>query len=89
VHLGVPSEKSTFLIPVNTLIFRSEHLQVGVVENGKVELRDLTAGHDFGAEIEVVAGLRADDLVVVNPPDSLVSGQGVNVVQASLPGDSQ
>ncbi|HXJ12580.1 MAG TPA: efflux RND transporter periplasmic adaptor subunit, partial [Candidatus Limnocylindrales bacterium] len=89
VHLGVPSENSTFLIPVNTLIFRSEHLQVGVVKNGKVVLTEITAGHDFGAEIEVVAGLKSDDLVVVNPPDSLVSGQEVSVVQASLPGDSQ
>jgi hypothetical protein len=62
---------------------------VGVVKNGKVVLTDLTAGHDFGTEIEVVHGLKASDRVVVNPPDSLVSGQEVNIVQASLPGDSQ
>jgi RND family efflux transporter MFP subunit len=89
VHLRIPSANSTFLIPVSTLIFRSEHLQVGVVRNGKVELADLTPGHDFGSEIEVVAGLKADDQVVLNPPDSLVSGQQVNIVQASLPGDGQ
>jgi len=89
VHLHIPSANSTFLIPVSTLIFRSEHLQAGVVRNGKVELADITPGHDFGSEIEVVAGLRADDQVVMNPPDSLVSGQRVNVVQASLPGDGQ
>lgn len=89
VHLRIPSGSTTFLIPVNTLIFRSEHLQVGVVRNGRVELRDLTPGHDLGTEIEIVAGLKADDHVVVNPPDSLVSGQQVNIVQASLPGDSQ
>jgi hypothetical protein len=64
-------------------------LQVGVVKNGKVDLRELTPGHDFGNEIEVVAGLKADDQVVVNPPDSLVSGQQVNIVTATLPGDSQ
>jgi len=89
VHLHIPSENPTFLIPVNTLIFRSEHLQVGVVRNGKVELSDLTPGHDFGSEIEVVAGLKADDQVVLNPPDSLVSGQQVNIVKATLPGDVQ
>jgi hypothetical protein len=43
----------------------------------------------LGSEIEVVAGLKRDDQVVVNPPDSLVSGQPVNIVQASLPGDAQ
>ncbi len=89
VHLHIPSANSTFLIPVSTLIFRSEHLQAGVVRNGKVELADITPGHDFGSQIEVVAGLKADDQVVMNPPDSLVSGQQVNVVQASLPGDGQ
>jgi RND family efflux transporter MFP subunit len=89
VHLHVPSATPTFLIPVNTLIFRSQHLQVGVVRNGKIELTDLTPGHDFGSEVEVVAGLKADDQIVVNPPDSLVSGQQVNIVQASLPGDAQ
>jgi RND family efflux transporter MFP subunit len=89
VHLHVTAQNTTFLIPVNALIFRSEHLQVGVVENGKAVLADITPGHDFGTEIEVVAGLKADDQVVVNPPDSLVSGQEVKIVQASLPGDSQ
>ncbi len=89
VHLHVSSANSTYLIPVSTLIFRSERLQVGVVRNGKVELADLTPGHDFGSDIEVVAGLKADDQVVMNPPDSLVSGQQVNIVQASLPGDGQ
>ena len=89
VHLRIPSGTSTFLIPVSALIFRSERLQVGVVKNGKVELTDLTPGHDFGSEIEVVAGLKADDEVMMNPPDSLVSGQQVKIVQASLPGDGQ
>jgi RND family efflux transporter MFP subunit len=89
VHLRVPSATSTFLIPVSTLIFRSERLQVGVVRNGKVEMADLTPGHDFGSDIEVVAGLKAEDQVVMNPPDSLVSGQQVNIVQASLPGDGK
>jgi RND family efflux transporter MFP subunit len=89
VHLRIPSRNSTFLIPVNSLIFRSEHLQVGVVRNSKIELADLTPGHDFGGEIEVVAGLTAGDQVVLNPPDSLVSGQQVNIVKASLPGDAQ
>lgn len=89
VHLHIPSQNTAFLVPVNALIFRSEKLQAGVVRNGKVELADLTPGHDLGTEIEVMAGLKAGDQVVMNPPDSLVSGQQVNVVTASLPGDAQ
>jgi len=89
VHLKVPGQGSTFLIPVNTLIFRSQKLQVGVVRDGKVVLAEVTPGHDFGAEIEIVAGLKADDQVVLNPPDSLVTGQQVQIVNATLPGDTQ
>src|ERR1700676_5165042 len=38
VHLKVPTQASTFLLPVNTLIFRTQGLQVGVVNDGKVAL---------------------------------------------------
>src|SRR5579862_74246 len=89
VHLKVPTAASTFLLPVNTLIFRSEGLQVGIVKDGKVVLTPVTPGHDFGNQIEIVAGLRAGDQVIINPPDSVVSGQQVQTVQATLPGDSK
>ncbi len=67
VHLKIPGQASTFLLPVNTLIFRSEKLQVGVLKNGKVELTEVTPGHDFGADMEVVAGLNPNDQVIVWP----------------------
>jgi RND family efflux transporter MFP subunit len=89
VHLAVPTQASTFLLPVNALIFRSDGLQVGIVKNGKVTLSPVTPGHDFGNQIEIVSGLKAHDQVIVNPPDSLVSGQGVQIVQATLPGDTK
>lgn len=89
VHLHVPATTPTLLIPVNTLIFRSEHLQVGVFRDGKVILAEITPGHDLGSEIEVAAGLKPEDQVVVNPPDSLISGQEVKIVQATLPGDAR
>jgi len=87
VHLAVPTRASTFLIPVNTLIFRSEGLHVGIVKDGKVEIAAVTAGHDFGNQIEIVSGLKAGDQVIVNPSDSIVHGQQVQIVQATLPGN--
>ena len=89
VHLKIPAQNSTYLFPVSALIFRSDKLQVGVVRSGRVALTDVTPGHDFGDQIEIVAGLKADDQVILNPPDSLVSGQDVTIVQAALPGDPQ
>jgi RND family efflux transporter MFP subunit len=89
VHLAVPTQGSTYLIPVNTLLFRTEGLRVGIVRDGKVVLTTVTPGHDFGNEIEIVAGLKSDDQIIVNPPDSIIQGQQVQVVQASLPGDAK
>jgi RND family efflux transporter MFP subunit len=89
VHLAVPSQASTFLLPVNALLFRTEGLRVGVVKDGKVVLTTVTPGHDFGNEIEIVSGLKANDQVIINPPDSIVSGEQVQIVQATLPGDTK
>ncbi|MGC2528140.1 MAG: efflux RND transporter periplasmic adaptor subunit [Candidatus Acidiferrum sp.] len=87
VHLKIPEPKSTLILPVNTLIFRSEGLRVGAVKDGKVVLTAVTPGHDFGDRIEIVSGLKPDDQVIINPPDSIVTGQQVQIVQATLPGD--
>jgi RND family efflux transporter MFP subunit len=87
VHLKVATQAATLLLPVNTLLFRSEGLRAGVVKDGKVVLTAVSPGRDFGNQIEIVSGLKPDDQVIVNPPDSLVSGQQVQIVQASLPGD--
>ena len=89
VHLKVPTQSSTFIIPVNTLIFRSEGLRVGVVKDQKVTLTAVTPGHDFGNQIEIVAGLKSDDQIIINPPDSIITGQQVQIVQATLPGDTK
>ena len=89
VHFKIPTQGSTFIIPVNTLIFRSEGLRVGVVKDDKVTLTSVTPGHDFGNQIEIVAGLKPEDQIIINPPDSIITGQQVQIVQATLPGDSK
>jgi RND family efflux transporter MFP subunit len=83
VHLKLPqsahSAAQSLTIPANTLLFRSEGLRVGVVRNGHAELTPIKIGRDFGATVEVVAGLQPTDQVIVNPSDSLTSGSPVQV----------
>ena len=79
VHLKLPTDATTFRLPVNTLMFRSEGLRVAVVKHGAVTLVPITLGRDFGSTIEVLTGLTGAESVVVNPPDSLAEGQSVNV----------
>lgn len=82
VHLKVPTGAATYILPVTALIFRSQGLQVALVgSDAKAQLVPVTLGRDFGTEVEVVSGLPNNALVIVNPPDSLVSGEQVRVVQ--------
>src|SRR5215813_8905270 len=82
VHIKLPTQSSLFILPVNTLLFRSEGLRVVVVgQDQKVDLRQITIGRDLGSEVEVVAGLNGDERVIVNPPDSVIAGQTVRVTQ--------
>ncbi len=89
VHLNVPGQTSSYLVPVSTLIFRSQGLQLAVVKNGSVSLTPVTPGRDFGEQIEIVSGLNGDESVIVSPPDSIVSGQKVQVVKAASTGGPQ
>jgi RND family efflux transporter MFP subunit len=80
VHLKLPARTSRGLtVPVNTLLFRSEGLRVGVVRNGRAQLVPITIGRDYGAEVEVLAGLTPNDRIIANPADSLISGEPVRI----------
>jgi RND family efflux transporter MFP subunit len=69
-------------LPPNALLLRAEGPQAAVVQaNGRVELRGVKLGRDSGQTIEILEGLAAADQVVLNPPDSLVSGTAVRVAK--------
>jgi RND family efflux transporter MFP subunit len=87
VHFKVPGEASTYIVPVDTLLFRKEGLNVAIVENGKAKLVPVVAGHDFGTSIEIVSGLQGNESVISSPPDSIVTGETVQIAapQATSP----
>lgn len=83
VHLKLPGGASSFVVPVNTLLFRKEGLRLAIVRDGKAVLTPVTPGHDFGDRIEIVGGLQGGESIIVNPPDSILSGQSVRVSQSA------
>jgi RND family efflux transporter MFP subunit len=86
VHFKVPGQASTYILPVDTLLFRKEGLNVAVVESGKAKLVPVTPGRDFGETIEIVSGLNGNESVIVSPPDSIVSGEQVQIAQQTATG---
>ncbi len=82
VHFAVGSGVNKVTVPVNTMLFRSQGAQVAVVgSDGKVQLRPITIGRDYGASLEILGGVATGDQIVVNPSDSLEDGQQVNIAQ--------
>jgi membrane fusion protein (multidrug efflux system) len=71
-------------LPSNALLFRAEGSEVGVVgQDGKVELRHVELGRDYGASSEILSGITASDRIIFNPSDSLVNGATVRIAEAS------
>ena len=79
VHFKVPDHVAALMVPSNTLLFRAQGLQVGVVRNGRVQLVPVKIGKDAGATVEIASGLTANDAVILDPSDSLASGQQVEI----------
>ncbi len=79
VHFKVPEHSTGLMLPSNTLLFRSEGLRVGVVRDGHVQLVPVKISKDAGATVEIASGLTPDDPVILDPSDSLASGQEVQI----------
>lgn len=83
VHFGVNVTVDRLSVPVNALLFRAEGPRAAVVaSDGKVHLKPVTIGQDYGTEVEILGGLDPKDSIVLNPSDSLEDGQSVNVSKA-------
>jgi RND family efflux transporter MFP subunit len=82
VHLKLPAANMVLVVPVNALIFRSEGVQVAVVQpDQRVGLKKIVLGRDLGTEVEVASGLEEGEAVILNPSDSLAAGAQVRVVK--------
>jgi RND family efflux transporter MFP subunit len=80
VHIKLAVNAATLRLPSNTVLFRTAGLQVATVDGEKhIKLKNIIQGRDFGSTIEVLSGLDSNDVVVLNPPDSIVDGVLVRV----------
>jgi RND family efflux transporter MFP subunit len=85
VHMKVNRYAPTLVLPVSTLLFRQEGLRVATVQHQGdrdiARLVPIILGHDDGETVQVVNGLDPDAKVIQNPPDSVVDGEPVHIVQ--------
>lgn len=82
VRFNETAAPKVLTISDNAIIFRAQGTQVAVLDAANiVHLQSVTLGRDFGDVIEVLSGLKPNDRVVDNPPDSIAEGMRVQIAQ--------
>jgi multidrug efflux pump subunit AcrA (membrane-fusion protein) len=84
VQVSLPLQASgSLVVPTNTLLFRGEGTLVAAVDaKGRVTLKRVGVGRNFGETFEALDGIGDDDRLVLNPPDWLADGQTVVLAPA-------
>ena len=83
VHFELPANATVFRLPVSTLLFRKEGLEVATVSaDNKVALKNITIARDLGRVVEVSSGIDSTDRVIDSPSDSIVQGAAVVIKEA-------
>jgi len=85
VQVALPLQSNrSMTVSANTLIFRGEGVRVAVVDaQGKVSMRTIRVGRNFGETVEVFDGITGTEQLVLNPSDSLAEGDQVAVAPAA------
>jgi RND family efflux transporter MFP subunit len=81
VELKIPRKTPSLIVPAGAIVFNADGNNVMVVENGVAHVRRVTLTRDFGTTVEVSAGVKDGDQVILNPPVDLTDGHKVTVRQ--------
>jgi RND family efflux transporter MFP subunit len=79
VELKIPRKTPSLIVPAAAIVFNADGLNVMVVENGVARVRRVTEARDFGTTVEVSAGVKDGDQVILNPPVDLTEGHKVKI----------
>jgi RND family efflux transporter MFP subunit len=77
IDLHIPRKAPSFVISSDALIFNGGGLQVAVVEDGVARFRKISVTRDLGQQVEVRAGVKPGDQLILNPPVELAEGAKV------------
>jgi RND family efflux transporter MFP subunit len=80
VRFATTRSAPALVMPGDALILGAKGTRVAVADaQNRVRFRDVQVGKDFGGEIEVLDGVSAGELVIMNPTDAVREGIEVEV----------
>jgi RND family efflux transporter MFP subunit len=84
VDFQIPGDPNMVRLPATALMLVNRGVQVAVLGDGnKVVLKSVQLGRDFGDSVEVTAGLTPQDRVIDSPPETLRTGDSVELAAAT------
>jgi len=88
VTFELPHPETAINVPASALIFNRSGLQVAIVDReNRIVIKPIKISRDLGSEVEIASGIGAEDRIVINPPDGVVTGDQVRVAgEAGTPG---
>lgn len=84
IEIGIPRTAPGIVIPAEAIMFNAKGLRVAVVQqDGTIRMQDVSIYRDFGTTVELHAGLKGGETVVLSPPVELADGSHVKAQAAS------
>ena len=90
IHLQIGHATPVLSVPSSALIFDAKGLSVATMgSDNRVSLKPVSIERDLGSVVELASGLTAEDRVIQNPPDGIVTGAEVRTAgPAALDADA-
>jgi RND family efflux transporter MFP subunit len=86
VRFKLPHKIDSLQIPSSALIFDSGGLRAATAGlDGRVLIKRVKIGRDFGKTVEIASGLLPSDRVIDSPPDGLLDGEAVRIANEDAP----
>jgi hypothetical protein len=84
VRFQLPGDANATRVPATALVTVNHGAELAVLGAGdKVVMKPVQLGRDFGDSVEVLAGLAPSDRVIDSPPETLQTGDQVQVASAA------
>jgi RND family efflux transporter MFP subunit len=84
VAFQIPGDPNMVRLPATALMLANRGAQVALLgDDNKVVLKPIQLGRDLGDSVEVTAGLALQDRVIDSPPETLQSGDVVQLATAT------
>ena len=86
VSLNVMPSGTRWRVPATAVIFDTHGTRIATIGAGNtIRFQHVTPGRDFGASIDIQAGLRGNETIVTQPTVSLQEGQVVRPLESKSP----